>query len=128
MIESIVLLMVRVTAHSHCFETFKADSCKLNVDRLSRSILLFLLTLFTLAFFRFLQPLHKCDMNLTDLLGELQRDPWPVPQDKRPLRSTGVALSIAVSLLEVCYLIFQFLFLYLVSTTLFALVYIVLRT
>uniref|UniRef100_A0A8C3M4M7 Protein transport protein SEC23 n=1 Tax=Chrysolophus pictus TaxID=9089 RepID=A0A8C3M4M7_CHRPC len=44
---------------------------------------------------RFLQPVHKIDMNLTDLLGELQRDPWP-----RPLRSTGVALSIAVGLLE----------------------------
>lgn len=39
-------------------------------------------------------------MNLTDLLGELQRDPWPVPQGKRPLRSSGVALSIAVGLLE----------------------------
>ena len=51
--------------------------------------------------FRFLQPLHKCDMSLTDLLGELQRDPWPVAQGKRPLRSTGVALSIAIGLLEV---------------------------
>lgn len=40
-------------------------------------------------------------MNLTDLLGELQRDPWPVSQGKRPLRSTGVAMSIAVGLLEV---------------------------
>ena len=49
---------------------------------------------------RFLQPVHKCDMDLTDLLGELQRDPWPVPQGKRPLRSTGAALSIAVGLLE----------------------------
>ena len=49
---------------------------------------------------RFLQPVHKCDMYLTDLLGELQRDPWPVPQGKRPLRSTGAALSIAVGLLE----------------------------
>ncbi|ESP02930.1 hypothetical protein LOTGIDRAFT_185711 [Lottia gigantea] len=49
---------------------------------------------------RFLQPVHKCDMSLTDLLGELQRDPWPVSQGKRPLRSTGVALSIAVGLLE----------------------------
>uniref|UniRef100_A0A8B9F6Z6 Protein transport protein SEC23 n=1 Tax=Amazona collaria TaxID=241587 RepID=A0A8B9F6Z6_9PSIT len=48
----------------------------------------------------FLQPVHKVDMNLTDLLGELQRDPWPVTQGKRPLRSTGVALSIAVGLLE----------------------------
>uniref|UniRef100_S4R7Y9 Protein transport protein SEC23 n=1 Tax=Petromyzon marinus TaxID=7757 RepID=S4R7Y9_PETMA len=51
-------------------------------------------------FNRFLQPVQKVDMNLTDLLGELQRDPWPVPQGKRPLRSTGVALSIAVGLLE----------------------------
>uniref|UniRef100_A0A8C4XXQ7 Protein transport protein SEC23 n=1 Tax=Gopherus evgoodei TaxID=1825980 RepID=A0A8C4XXQ7_9SAUR len=34
---------------------------------------------------------RKIDMNLTDLLGELQRDPWPVPQGKRPLRSSGVA-------------------------------------
>lgn len=40
-------------------------------------------------------------MSLTDLLGELQRDPWPVPQGKRALRSTGTALSIAVGLLEV---------------------------
>lgn len=49
---------------------------------------------------RFLQPVHKCDMSLTDLLGELQRDPWPVAQGKRPLRSAGTALSIAVGLLE----------------------------
>ncbi|XP_053669940.1 protein transport protein Sec23A isoform X1 [Anopheles nili] len=52
---------------------------------------------------RFLQPLHRCDMALTDLLGELQRDPWPVPQGKRYLRSTGAALSIAVGLLECTY-------------------------
>uniref|UniRef100_A0A671YIE6 Protein transport protein SEC23 n=1 Tax=Sparus aurata TaxID=8175 RepID=A0A671YIE6_SPAAU len=48
----------------------------------------------------FLQPVQKIDMNLTDLLGELQRDPWPVTQGKRPLRSLGVAMSIAVGLLE----------------------------
>lgn len=54
-------------------------------------------------FCRFLQPVHKCDMSLTDLLEELQRDPWPVQQGKRPLRSAGVALSIAVGLLEVCF-------------------------
>ena len=42
-------------------------------------------------------------MSLTDLLGELQRDPWPVSQGKRPLRSTGVALSIAIGLLEASY-------------------------
>ena len=53
------------------------------------------------SFLRFLQPVHKCDMSLTDLLGELQRDPWPVATGKRPLRSTGAALSIAIGLLEV---------------------------
>ena len=58
------------------------------------------------VYHRFLQPVHKCDMSLTDLLGELQRDPWPVPQGKRPLRSAGVALSIAVGLLEVWCTIF----------------------
>ena len=48
-------------------------------------------------------------MSLTDLLGELQRDPWPVSQGKRHLRSTGVALSIAVGLLEVsCIMKFYF--------------------
>ena len=59
-----------------------------------------------LLVFRFLQPVHKCDMSLTDLLGELQRDPWPVPTGKRPLRSTGVALSIAIGLLEVQFSLF----------------------
>lgn len=52
---------------------------------------------------RFLQPLANCDMCLTDLIGELQRDPWPVQQGKRYLRSTGAALSIAVGLLECTY-------------------------
>ncbi len=50
---------------------------------------------------RFLRPVSACDMDLNDLLGQLQRDPWPVQQGKRPLRSTGAALSIAVGLLEV---------------------------
>lgn len=53
--------------------------------------------------YKFLQPVSKCDMILTDLLSELQRDPWPVPQGKRPLRSTGAAMSIAVGLLEALY-------------------------
>jgi protein transport protein SEC23 len=51
--------------------------------------------------FRFIQPVSACDMSLTDLLGELQRDPWPVQQGKRALRSTGAALSVAIGLLEV---------------------------
>jgi len=52
---------------------------------------------------RFLQPMSKCDMALTDMLGEMQRDPWPVKQGNRSLRSTGAALSIAVGLLECTY-------------------------
>ena len=50
---------------------------------------------------RFLQPLQNVDMNLTDLIGDIQQDPWPVQRGNRPLRSTGVALSVAISLLEV---------------------------
>ena len=38
---------------------------------------------------RFIQPLSQCDMNITDLMGQLQRDPWPTQQAKRSLRSTG---------------------------------------
>jgi protein transport protein SEC23 len=53
--------------------------------------------------YKFIQPVSKCDMVLTDMLSELQRDPWPVPQGKRALRSTGVALSIGVGLLEALY-------------------------
>ncbi|CAF0722708.1 unnamed protein product [Rotaria sp. Silwood1] len=52
---------------------------------------------------KFIQPVSACDMSLTDLLGELQRDPWPVQQGKRAIRSTGAALSIAVGLLETLY-------------------------
>ncbi|KAF7365079.1 Protein transport protein SEC23 [Mycena venus] len=36
-------------------------------------------------------------------LRGLTRDPWPVANDKRPLRCTGVALSVAVGLLETTY-------------------------
>ena len=50
---------------------------------------------------RFLQAVKACDMSLSDLIGDLQRDPWPVAVGKRPLRSTGAALAIAVGLLEV---------------------------
>ncbi|KAF7260505.1 hypothetical protein EG68_01987 [Paragonimus skrjabini miyazakii] len=56
-----------------------------------------------LPYNRFIQPMEKCDALLTDLLTELQPDPWPVPQNKRPLRSVGTALSITVGLLEAVY-------------------------
>ena len=49
---------------------------------------------------RFLLPLQQCELQLTNALEQLQRDPWPVANDKRHLRCTGVALSVAVGLLE----------------------------
>lgn len=49
---------------------------------------------------RFLLPVSQCEFQLTNVLEQLQRDPWPVANDKRALRCTGVALSVAVGLLE----------------------------
>ena len=40
---------------------------------------------------------------MTGILELLTRDPWPVANDKRPLRCTGVALSVTVGLLETTY-------------------------
>jgi len=50
--------------------------------------------------FRFVLPLEQCEFTLSQIFEQLQRDPWPVDADKRPERATGVALSIALSLLE----------------------------
>lgn len=52
---------------------------------------------------RFLLPVQQCEFQLTGVLESLARDPWPVANDKRPLRCTGVALSVAVGLLEVSF-------------------------
>ena len=49
---------------------------------------------------RFLLPVQQAEFQITNVLEQLQRDPWPVANDKRPLRCTGVALNIAVGLLE----------------------------
>ena len=49
---------------------------------------------------RFLLPVQQCEFQLTNALEQLQKDPWPVANDKRALRCTGVALSVAVGLLE----------------------------
>jgi len=43
------------------------------------------------------------EFQLTGILESLTRDPWPIANDKRPLRCTGVALSVAVGLLETTY-------------------------
>lgn len=52
---------------------------------------------------RFLLPVQQCQDELIGALESLQRDPWPVADDKRASRCTGVALSIATSLLEVSF-------------------------
>ena len=49
---------------------------------------------------RFLLPVQQCEFQLTNALEQLQKDPWPVANDKRALRCTGVAVSVAVGLLE----------------------------
>lgn len=49
---------------------------------------------------RFLLPVQQCEFTLTSIFEQLQRDPWPVANDKRSLRCTGTALSVAIGLLE----------------------------
>lgn len=49
---------------------------------------------------RFLLPVSQCEFQLTSILEQLQRDPWPVANDKRAQRCTGAAVGIAVGLLE----------------------------
>ncbi|KAL7562489.1 hypothetical protein ACA910_008200 [Epithemia clementina (nom. ined.)] len=49
---------------------------------------------------RFLLPVSECSFVLETILDDLRRDPWPVPNDKRPARATGCALSVATSLLH----------------------------
>ncbi len=51
---------------------------------------------------RFL-PVQQCEFQLTNVLEQLQKDPWPVANDKRASRCTGLALSVGVSLLEVSF-------------------------
>ncbi|KAF9568639.1 copii coat protein [Agrocybe pediades] len=49
---------------------------------------------------RFFLPLEECEFQMTGLLQSLTKDPWPVGRDKRPHRCTGVALDVAIGLLE----------------------------
>ena len=49
---------------------------------------------------RFLVPVSECSFVIETILDDLQKDPWPVPNDKRPSRSTGAALSVATSMLQ----------------------------
>ena len=52
---------------------------------------------------RFLMPVQQAEFQLTSLLENLTKDAWPVANDKRPLRCTGVALSVAVGMLETAF-------------------------
>ncbi|KAJ2617421.1 GTPase-activating protein S23 [Coemansia sp. RSA 1285] len=52
---------------------------------------------------RFVQTVEQCEFTLTSILEQLQRDPWPVAGDKRPLRSTGAALAVAVGMMEAAF-------------------------
>ncbi|CAK9031793.1 Protein transport protein Sec23A (SEC23-related protein A) [Durusdinium trenchii] len=49
---------------------------------------------------RFLLPVSECLVVLDSILSDLTRDPWPVTQEQRPQRCTGVAMSVAVGMLE----------------------------
>ncbi|KAK0263197.1 Protein transport protein SEC23 [Friedmanniomyces endolithicus] len=49
---------------------------------------------------RFLLPVQQCEFQLANALESLQKDPWPVANDRRSIRCTGVALSVATGLLE----------------------------
>lgn len=49
---------------------------------------------------RFLLPVQQAEFQLTKALETLQRDPWPTASDRRSLRCTGVALSVAIGLME----------------------------
>ncbi|ESL11601.1 protein transport protein Sec23 [Trypanosoma rangeli SC58] len=52
---------------------------------------------------RFLALLEDCEFVLTALIEELQCDDSVTPGNKRPLRTTGTAISVAVRLLELLY-------------------------
>ncbi|VDK69204.1 unnamed protein product [Gongylonema pulchrum] len=48
-------------------------------------------------------PISDCEASINELIEQIQPDRWPVPQGHRPLRATGSALAVAVTLLEVCF-------------------------
>ncbi|CCE72489.1 Piso0_000067 [Millerozyma farinosa CBS 7064] len=48
---------------------------------------------------RFFLPLEDIELQLTSILENLSKDPWPVAKENRSLRCTGAALNVAASLL-----------------------------
>ncbi|GMM34095.1 GTPase-activating protein [Saccharomycopsis crataegensis] len=49
---------------------------------------------------RFFLPLQEVEFQLSNLFENLKKDPWPVASNRRPIRSTGAAVSIAATLLQ----------------------------
>ncbi|KAH9258371.1 hypothetical protein BASA81_003420 [Batrachochytrium salamandrivorans] len=49
---------------------------------------------------RFLAPVGEVSASLDAIIDDLARDPWPTSRENRPQRCTGVALSVAVTMLE----------------------------
>lgn len=49
---------------------------------------------------RFLCPLSECEFALNNIIDDVKVDSFPVAHDRRPLRATGAALEIAVTLIE----------------------------
>ena len=52
---------------------------------------------------RFLLPVSECEYVLSTILEDLQKDAWPTTSGNRAGRCTGVAVSVAVGLLEATY-------------------------
>lgn len=52
---------------------------------------------------RFLLPAAECSFQFESILEDLSPDEWPHPSDMRPERCTGVAMAVAVGLLEAAY-------------------------
>eukprot|EP00939_MAST-03C_sp_MAST-3C-sp1_P003211 g3211.t1 len=51
---------------------------------------------------RFLKPKSECEFTVEQILDDMQPDPWQRKTGQRHQRCTGVALSIAAGLLEMC--------------------------
>lgn len=49
---------------------------------------------------KFLMPVGEAAFVLEGILEDLRRDPWPCPTDQRPARASGVALSVAMSMMS----------------------------
>jgi len=52
---------------------------------------------------RFFMPVQQCEFTISNIIEQLQRDPWPIKPEHRPLRCTGAALAVASGLLEACF-------------------------